>query len=192
MDKRTLRDTLIALHPASFGWAMVCCRQNRDLAEDVLQIVYVRVLNEQARFDGKSAFRTWLFAVIRNTARSEQRWWSRIVRLDFKSLAMHSGSAESFERGIDGADDLAAVRAALAQLPERQREVIHLVFYEDRTIEQAAGVMQVGVGSARQHYARGKDALRKSLKNFDASRTPDHGSAIRRRHNPETAPTHEG
>src|SRR5258706_11303976 len=157
MDQPTLRDTLTALHPASFSWAMLCCRGNRDLAEEVLQIVYVRVLGDQARFSGKSSFRTWLFAVIRNTARSEyrRRWWSNLLLSKSESVP---SPAASFEESVDRADDLAAVRAALEKLPARQREVIHLVFYEDLTISEAAKVMQVGVGSARQHYARGKEA----------------------------------
>ena len=45
------------LHPASFGWALACCRGRRDEAEDVLQSVYLKVLDGKARFDGKSAIR---------------------------------------------------------------------------------------------------------------------------------------
>jgi RNA polymerase sigma-70 factor (ECF subfamily) len=169
MDDTAIRDTLTALHPASFGWASVCCRGKRDLAEDVLQSVYVRVLDGRARFDGKSLFRTWLFAVIRNTARSQLRrqWWSRVVRLELASLGALFASAGPVERKLDQDQDVAAIRAALGRLPQRQREVMHLVFYEDLTIADAAEAMQVSVGAARQHYARAKEAMKKSLKNLD-------------------------
>jgi RNA polymerase sigma-70 factor (ECF subfamily) len=55
------------------------------------------------------------------------------------------------------------LRDALRQLPARQREVLHLVFHEDLTVESAGGIMGVSLGSARTHYARGKARLRSLL-----------------------------
>ena len=57
----------------------------------------------------------------------------------------------------------AELRRCLQQLPARQAEVLHLVFYQDLTINEAAQIMGVGIGSARQHYERGKARLRTLL-----------------------------
>jgi DNA-directed RNA polymerase specialized sigma24 family protein len=48
-------------------------------------------------------------------------------------------------------------------LPSRQRDVLHLVFYQEMTVEEAADVLGVSVGTARTHFARGKGRLREIL-----------------------------
>src|SRR4051812_36039413 len=73
MEIAELRAELEMLHQASFGWALNCCRQNRIKPEEVLQTVYLKILQGKAIYRGESKLRTWLFAVIRNTAITEQR-----------------------------------------------------------------------------------------------------------------------
>src|SRR5262249_44894761 len=60
-------------HPAAWAWALACCGRNREAAHDVLHDVYVKILAGRARFDRLSSFKTWLFGVIRLTARNAQR-----------------------------------------------------------------------------------------------------------------------
>src|ERR671926_1848785 len=73
MDRAELERELERLHAASFGWALGCCGRDRDEAEEVLQTVYVKVLDGGATFDGRSSLKTWLFAVIRRTALAHRR-----------------------------------------------------------------------------------------------------------------------
>jgi RNA polymerase sigma factor (sigma-70 family) len=60
-------------------------------------------------------------------------------------------------------DRVAGLRVALTQLSKRQQEVLHLVFYQELTIQDAADVLAMPVGTARTHYERGKARLRKLL-----------------------------
>lgn len=155
-----LRSALAALHPDCFGWALACCGRDRPQAEDVLQRAYVRILDGRARFRATSSFRTFVFGVIRMIAREERR--------AIHKLRLLTTSPDSDIVDTSPLPDAAAVAAeqrerllhALARLSVRQREVLELVFYHDMTIEEAAAVMHVRVGSARTHYERGKARLR--------------------------------
>ncbi len=159
MDEAALRHQLAEQHRASFGWALHCCARDHTQAEDVLQTVYLKILQGKARFDGRSSFKTWLFAVIRLTAAQERRrdWLRRLRLLRYEP---ESAATESVE-------DVRPLQEALATLPRRQREVLHLVFYQEMTIEEAGAVMGVSLGSARTHYERGKHRLRELLSKTD-------------------------
>jgi RNA polymerase sigma factor (sigma-70 family) len=161
----SLDESLASIHTDAFGWAMACCRRDRALAEETLQMAYLKVLSGEARFDGRSAFKTWLFGVIRRTAAGERRrdWTSRghLARLfGLRSGAPRSGNPE--EETI-ARDNRTLLARALARLSDRQRKVLHLVFYQEMSIEEAATVMGLKLGTARAHYERGKKRLRRLL-----------------------------
>jgi RNA polymerase sigma-70 factor (ECF subfamily) len=71
--------------------------------------------------------------------------------------------APSTDARLIEAEEHAALRAALATLPDRQREVLHLVFQQELSIAEASGVMGISVGSARVHYDRAKKRMRTLL-----------------------------
>jgi RNA polymerase sigma-70 factor (ECF subfamily) len=165
MSRARLEGDLAELHPASFGWALGCCNGDRGEAEDVLQAAYLKVLDGRARFDGGSAFKTWLFAIIRRTAAERRRRsWMRTLAfgrwLTRRADAAPPADPESLACRSEAARRLGA---SLRALPARQRELLHLVFYQDLSIEEAAQVAGISVGSARTHYHRGKMRLRRLL-----------------------------
>lgn len=179
MDIAELKGELEKLHSASFGWALSCCRRDRAEAEEVLQTVYLKILEGKARYRGEASLKTWLFAVIRKTAIGEYR--KKLVR----NLLFIGGleRRDDIDRTVEAASLILEksemqkkFRAALAKLPARQREALHLVFYEDLSLSEAAKVMGVSVGSARQHYERGKKHLREWL-----SRTEKENGIVWRR-----------
>lgn len=164
MQPEHLARELAELHAASFGWALACCGRDRSAAADVLQDAYWKVLGGRAKFDGRAALRTWFFSVIRFTAaeqrRSVRRWFRKSGEPERETPASSSGKPD---RAAERGQDAARLSRALAKLAPRQREVLHLVFYEGLTVDEAASIMSVSVGSARQHYDRGKTRLKELL-----------------------------
>jgi RNA polymerase sigma-70 factor (ECF subfamily) len=169
MDELTPREVeaqLGRLHEDSFGWALSCCGWHEADAEDVLQSTYLKVVSGKARFGGRSSFRTWLFGVIRQTAREHhRRARSQSARVEaLASEGRHAeDSVEAPDQRVERAEVDRLLLESLSRLPRRQREVLHLVFYQDLSIREAAEVMEVSLGSARVHYDRGKKKLRAML-----------------------------
>src|SRR5688572_24364834 len=153
------------LHPQCFAWAMTCCDQRTEDAEDVLHDTYVAVLENKLRYDGRSSLHTWLFGVIRHKARARGRRERLRAWLGIQNVARIDAPAAAPMPDDDAiiADLRNRTRRALGRLSSRQREVLLLVFYHDLTVEEAAVVMRVTVGSARTHYARGKERMARLL-----------------------------
>jgi len=154
------------LHAAAFGWALSCCGWDRTAAEDVLQASYLKLLDGRARFDGRSSFRTFVLGVIARTAREVRRRSALRRWLPLASLVLGPEAADGRPdpaTALARADDTTRLVRALERLSTRQRQVLHLVFYEDLTIAEAAALAGISVGTARTHYERGKAALRKLL-----------------------------
>lgn len=183
IDIVELQDELENLHSASFGWALSCCRRDHAEAEEVLQTVYLKILQGKAKFRGESSLKTWLFAVIRKTAIGEYR--KKLLRnlvfiggLEKRHDAMPLVDAPG--AAFEKSEIQKQFRAALAKLPPRQREVLHLAFYEDMSLSEAAVIMGISIGSARQHYERGKKHLREWLSETET----ENGIVWRRKETP--------
>jgi len=164
MQPPDLERELDRVHIAAFGWALACCAGDPAEAEDVLQTSYLKILDGRARFDGRSSFRTWLFGIVRRTAaeaRRRERFgrWLSLVGL---SAVLGDGKPDA-ATALVRSEASRRLELALGKLPPHQREALHLVFYQDMTIAQAAEVLGVSLGTARTHYERGKAGLRRIL-----------------------------
>src|SRR6266576_659790 len=111
MEIADFKAELERLNGCSFGWALSCCRRDATKAEEVLQTVYLKILEGKARYRGESNLKTWLFAVIRKTAITEHR--KQLLRT-LKSMAISKPVPEQ--------NSFAAEPAAAFERSEAQRQ----------------------------------------------------------------------
>lgn len=155
------RSALEAMHGQVFGWALSRCNFEQVVAEDLVQQAYVELLTGKARFDGESSLKTFVFGVVHNLARSRfRRVASRLRLVQLTTPADGAG----IEYPVEPMEHK-AVWKAVQTLPQRQRDIVELVFCRDMTIEAASRVMGVSTGTGRVHYDRAKKALKEKLGN---------------------------
>lgn len=153
MNRNQLDHILKSHHRDAYLWARQCCSFADEMAKDVLQQSYLKILEGQAELKDASKAKTWLFSIIRYTAIDELRKAGKVV-----SLSESYDPIEIHEQ-IDATDYEAIIKC----LPEMQREVILMVFYHQMTIAQSAEILQIGLGTARTHYDRGKKKLKELI-----------------------------
>ncbi|MEN2281788.1 RNA polymerase sigma factor [Algoriphagus sp. SE2] len=153
MNRTQLDLILKTYHREAYIWARQCCAFDDELAKDVLQQVYLKILEGKAKLKEVEKAKTWLFSIIRYSAIDQLRKQGKLISLD------ESYEVEDLKEEIDQTD----YQAIIQLLPKMQQEVILMVFYHQMTIEQSAEVLQIGLGTARTHYDRGKKKLKELI-----------------------------
>jgi RNA polymerase sigma-70 factor (ECF subfamily) len=135
-------------------------------AEDLTQETFLSVIRARGRYLPGRSFRQWLYAIASNAARHDLRAHRREgARLQKLAEAPPAGA------GGDGAGvDERAVRQALAQLPDAQREVIVLHAYEGMTFAEVAEMLGTSGVAVRLRAHRGYRRLRKLLGHLEEER----------------------
>nr|WP_246473104.1 RNA polymerase sigma factor [Pelagibacterium limicola] len=130
---------------------------NRADAEDVAQDVCVKLAGALKGFDGRSAFTSWLYRIVLNTVRDRQRQGARRARqADALSKVTAGEAAPDQESAVTENQMWAAVR----RLPEKQRDAMLLVYAEDRSHAEAAGIMGVKEATVSWYVHEARKALR--------------------------------
>ncbi len=130
-------------------------------AEDVAQEVFLRAWKQAPRWaPGAGKFDTWMHRVALNLC------YDRLRRRREQPMAEppeQIDPAASAEQGLQNADVSKRVEAAVAALPERQREAVVLCHYQELTNIEAAALMGVSVEALESLLSRGRRALRAAL-----------------------------
>jgi RNA polymerase sigma-70 factor (ECF subfamily) len=130
-------------------------------AEDVAQDAMLRAWRQAPRWTpGKAKFDTWLHRVALNLCYDRLRR-RREIPTDTPPERRDEGPAP--DRGLMAADVGVRVDAALARLPDRQREAIVLCHYQELTNIEAAALMEISVEALESLLSRGRRALRQAL-----------------------------
>ena len=168
-----LLDRLIEQYQHRLLRYLVSLTSRRDLAEDLFQETWIRVLERGHQFNDKYAFSTWLFAVARNLAIDHMRrkqpasldglLHDRDNRDDAEFDVPESGRASAFDRTLQREQN-EQIAAGMQHLPAEYREALVLRFQEGMSLEEIARVARVPLGTVKSRIYRGLSALEPWLK----------------------------
>ncbi len=130
---------------------------NRDDAEDIAQEVCVKVGQAIARFDGRSAFSSWVYRITLNAVRDWQRAGQRRGRHSnaYAEISPTEAEAEQEASATHG-----QIWAAVRQLPEKQRDAVLLVYAEELSHAEAANIMGIKEATVSFHVHEARKTLR--------------------------------
>lgn len=135
-------------------------------ADDLLQETFVKVWNSFGSFRGDSKLATWLWKIATNETLSFLR------KMKVRSALRFRPVTEELERRIDedpyfdGDEAEKRLLKALQSLPQRQRMVFSMKYFEDMRYEDMAQVLGVSVGALKASYHIASEKLKEIMLNF--------------------------
>ena len=163
-DKRAMQ-VLYARHNVRVYRFIVRLTGNTSLAEDLVSEVFLDVWRQAEGFESKSQVSTWLLAIARSKALSALRRRSD-EHLDDRMAATIEDTADDPETAVYKVDRNAIVQKCLTRLSPAHREVLDLVYYHEKSVDEVARIVGVPAATVktRMFYARNKmaDLLKQS------------------------------
>ena len=149
----------------AFSLAYRMCGR-RAMAEDVVQEAFVSLWRSGSRYDrGRGSVRSWVLGVVHNRAVDSFRRESVRTGRDVsdEDAVRRLASEESTEHEVQRREDAAQVRAALAELPGEQRQVIELAYFGGFSHSEIASMLDLPSGTVKGRMRLGLTKLRISL-----------------------------
>ncbi len=130
---------------------------NETVAEDLLSDVFFDVWQQAGRFEGRSAVTTWLLSIARFKALSARRRRTH-AELNEVIEATVADSADNAEVALEKKHEGEMLRGALTKLSPDHREIIDLVYYHEKSVDDAAQILSIPSATVktRMFYARKK------------------------------------
>lgn len=134
----------------------------RVLAEEIVQDTMLAVWRGAGSFRGESSVRSWVIAIARRQTRDRLRR-QRLRVVDDAFLADRPGSEPGPEATALDRAELADVTAAIRVLAPAHREVLGLVFGSGLSLQEAAGVLEIPIGTVKSRLSAARTALSRIL-----------------------------
>ncbi|MBX3359425.1 MAG: sigma-70 family RNA polymerase sigma factor [Phycisphaeraceae bacterium] len=162
---RSAAESCVRAHQASLFAYMLRISGRPDVAEDIVQDAFVRALTNLDRFDFRFRFSTWLFTIAKRLYVNACQKHRPCYDSDAVEVFQGAGRRPEANTIDDEVSDnvSAAVRHALAALPEEQREVVVLFYQLEWPISQIAEYLGMPEGTVKSHLHRSRRRMRDAL-----------------------------
>jgi len=137
----------------------------KEAAEDLVSEVFLQVWRHAGRFEGRCRVSTWLLAITRNRARSILRQ-RPMEKLDSGEADAIPDDADDPEAAVQKKQQSATLAHCLTKLSPAHREVIDLVYYHERSIDEVAAILRVPPNTVKTRMFYARNHIAKLLSGF--------------------------
>lgn len=129
----------------------VAMLRDRGRAQDVTQDIFLKLWRALPSYDGRATLSTWLYTIARNTC---------LTAVRAESYRRPAGDIRAFEPHAESIrPEHIALQSAIDRLPEVQRTILTLFYFEDRNVAEVAALLDMPEGTIKSHLHRARRML---------------------------------
>lgn len=154
-DPETCREAfgeVIAKYTEPLYWQIRRMVENHDDANDVLQDTFIKAWSSIENFRGDAKLSTWLYKIAINESLTFLAKERKRLNISIDDEASMLVNAIEADENIDGDQLALELRKAIARLPEKQRIVFNMRYYDEMKYEQMAEILGTSVGALKTSY----------------------------------------
>ena len=156
-DKRALQQLYSRHHVRIYRFALRFLN-DEAAAEDTVSEVFIDVWRQAERFEGRSQVTTWLLAIARNKALSLLRRRSS-EELDDEVAEFIEDPSDNPEVAMLKSQRASVLQDCLTQLSPAHREIVDLVYYHEKSIEECAQILAIPAATVKTRLFYGRKKL---------------------------------
>ncbi len=159
---------LVARYQERLYWQVRRIVLSHDDADDVLQDTFIKVFRNIDSFRGASKLYSWMYRIATNEALSFVKKRSRMMGISDEELQQQMVGKLEADPYFDGDQAQMQLQRALAGLPEKQRLVFNMKYFEELKYEEISEILGTSVGALKASYHLATKKIEGFLKEINA------------------------
>jgi RNA polymerase sigma-70 factor (ECF subfamily) len=137
--------------------------KDSHLAEDIFQDVFIKVNQKLDTFQGNSSIKTWIISITINTSKDylKSAWKQKVVPITEYHENTIAGKNEY--TAVEQQEENQYIRQTVMKLPDKYKDVVMCVYFQNMTISEAASLLHIAEGTAKSRLFIAKEKMKLCL-----------------------------
>ena len=166
-DKNTKQDAfseLIKQYQKRLYWQVRNIVVRHEDADDVLQETFIKIYQNIDKFKGQSKLYSWMYQIATNEALAFIKKQSKTLSIDENAYYNKQIATLSSDNFFNGETIALKLKQAIATLPEKQRLVFNMRYFQEMKYDEISEILETSVGALKASYHHAKEKIEKFIK----------------------------
>ena len=156
---------LVKLYKEKLYWHIRYILKNHDDTDDVLQNTFIKVYRNIEKFKGDSRLYSWMYRIARNESITFLNKRAKLLKISNEELQNQIISNLESDVYFEADDIKLKLQKAIQTLPEKQREVFNLRYFEEMKYQEMSDLLQTSESALKSNYHHASKKVEEFLKN---------------------------